>query len=78
MAWRRAAASVAAPAVVALHDLEGDPAALVGPLQERAAVATIDPAMPQPGEPAAVQPPEQGGGAVAVADVGGGHLDLDD
>src|SRR5215218_88420 len=31
-----------------------------------------------PGEPPAVQPPQQCHGAVAVAHVGGGHLDLAD
>ena len=51
---------------------------LVGPVQEGATVAAVDPAAPQPGEAAPVQVPEQLGGAVAVADVGGGHLDLAD
>jgi hypothetical protein len=50
----------------------------VGPVQERAAVAAIGPAMPQPGEPPPVKPPEQRHGAVAVPDIGGGHLDLAD
>jgi hypothetical protein len=45
---------------------------LAGPVQEGAAVAGIDPAIPQPrvGGPSVVQ---EHGGAVAVADVGGGH-----
>jgi len=76
--WSGAGREPAPPpaAIVALHDLERNAAALVGPIQERAAVAAIGPAVP--GEPAAVQPPEQLQGAVAVADVGGGHPDLAD
>jgi hypothetical protein len=61
---------------VARHHLEVDAAALGCPVQERAAVATIDPAVPQPGEPTPVQAPEQLGGAVAISDIGGGHQDL--
>src|SRR5215207_829233 len=67
-----------APAVVAGHDLEADAAALLGPVQEGAAVAAIDPAVPQPRKPASVQVLEQLGGAVAVAHIGGGHTDLAD
>ena len=52
--------------------------ALLGPVEEGAAVAAIDPAVPQPRKPASVQAPEQLGGAVAVTHIGGGHTDLAD
>jgi hypothetical protein len=64
--------------VTALHDLQGDPKALLDPAYEGPAVALVGPAVPQPGEPAAVQPPQQPGGAVAVADIGRGDVDLAD
>jgi hypothetical protein len=63
---------------MALYHLKRNTAALLRPVQEGAAVATIDPAVPQPGESPAVQPPQQRHGAVAVADIGGRHLDLAD
>jgi hypothetical protein len=50
---------------------------LACPVQERAAVAAIGLAVPQSGEPAAVQPPQQLHGAIAVAHIGGRHMHLD-
>ena len=50
---------------------------LVCPVQERAAVAAIGPAVPQSGEPPPVQPPQQLHGAIAVAHIGGCHVHLD-
>jgi hypothetical protein len=71
--WRIRREPAAPPAAVAaLDDLQPDPGDLTGPVQERAAVAGVDPAMPQPRKdrPGVV---EQHGGAVAVADITGGH-----
>jgi hypothetical protein len=46
--------------------------------KEGAAVAAIDPAVSQPGEPTPVQPAQQPHGAVAVAHISRAHLDLAD
>jgi hypothetical protein len=64
------------PTIGTLHHLQGDPKGLPDVVKERPAVALVDPALPQPWKPAAVQTPQQLDRAVAVAGIGRGDVGL--